>query len=43
VPVNVALNEAILLAKRYGGKDSGAFVNGILDRLAVDARQRTSP
>ena len=40
VPVRVALNEAILLAKRYGGGDSGGFVNGILDRVALDARQQ---
>jgi len=26
-------NEAVELAKRFGGADSGAFVNGILDRL----------
>lgn len=38
VPVRVALNEAILLAKRYGGADSGAFVNGILDQVAHRAR-----
>jgi len=33
VPPKVAINEAIELAKRYGGEDSGAFVNGILDRV----------
>jgi N utilization substance protein B len=29
----VAINEAVELAKRYGTAESGAFVNGILDRL----------
>ena len=33
VPPKVAINEAIELAKTYGGKDSGAFVNGILDKI----------
>ena len=33
VPSRVAIDEAIELAKRFGTGDSGAFVNGILDRL----------
>jgi len=37
VPVRVALDEAIEIAKRFGGEDSGRFVNGILDRIARDA------
>jgi N utilization substance protein B len=32
VPVKVAINEAIEIAKRYGTAESPAFVNGILDR-----------
>ncbi|MHB1423427.1 MAG: transcription antitermination factor NusB [Gemmataceae bacterium] len=32
-PPNVALDEAIALARRYGSADSPAFVNGVLDRL----------
>lgn len=32
-PPNVALDEAITLARRYGSADSSAFVNGILDRV----------
>jgi N utilization substance protein B len=31
-PVNVVLNEAIELAKRYGTAEGAAFVNGLLDR-----------
>jgi len=33
-PIPVILNEAIELARRYGSKDSPAFVNGILDKIA---------
>ena len=32
-PGPVAVNEAIVLAKRYGDKNSPRFVNGVLDRL----------
>jgi transcription antitermination protein NusB len=32
-PPNVALDEAITLARRYGSADSSAFVNGVLDRV----------
>jgi N utilization substance protein B len=34
VPARVTMDEAIELAKRYGDRDSGQFVNGVLDRLA---------
>ncbi len=34
IPVKVAINEAVELAKRYGEEDSSKFVNGILDRIA---------
>ena len=33
-PVRVAINEAIEIAKRYGTKDSPAFVNGLLYKVA---------
>ena len=33
VPPKVAINEAIDLAKRFGDKDSGKFVNGVLDKI----------
>lgn len=32
-PPIVAINEAIDLAKRFGGEDSGKFVNGVLDQV----------
>jgi N utilization substance protein B len=34
IPTSVTINEAIEIAKKYGTDDSGAFVNGILDRVA---------
>ncbi len=37
VPRAVVLDEAVELAKRYGSEESGAFVNGVLDRIADDA------
>jgi len=33
VPPKVAINEAIEMAKKYGDKDSGKFVNGVLDKI----------
>ncbi len=35
MPVKVVINEAVELAKRFGTAESPAFVNGILDRVAV--------
>lgn len=34
VPVNVSMNEAIELGKHYSTSESGAFINGILDKVA---------
>lgn len=33
VPEKVAINEAVELAKRFGGKESPAFINGVLAKL----------
>ncbi|MDO4329247.1 MAG: transcription antitermination factor NusB [Lachnospiraceae bacterium] len=33
IPEKVAINEAVELAKKFGGKDSSAFINGILAKL----------
>ena len=38
IPVKVAINEAVEMAKRYGTEDSASFVNGILDRIAREVR-----
>ena len=34
VPSSVAINEAIEIGKRFGTKDTPAFVNGILDKVS---------
>ena len=34
VPVKVAINEAVELAKEFGGDESAGFINGILGRIA---------
>jgi len=34
IPKNVTINEAIEVAKKFGTKDSPAFINGILDEVA---------
>ncbi len=36
IPPVVSINEAIELAKTFGGPDSGRFVNGVLDRVKDD-------
>ena len=38
VPYRVAINEAVELAKSYGGTDGHKYVNGVLDRLAAVTR-----
>jgi transcription antitermination protein NusB len=38
-PARVVLNEAIELAKTFGGEESGTFVNGLLDRIRVDLKR----
>lgn len=38
IPYRVAINEAIELAKRYGGADGHKYVNGVLDKMAADLR-----
>jgi N utilization substance protein B len=37
-PYRVIINEAIELAKSFGGTDGHKYVNGVLDRLAAEAR-----
>ena len=41
-PSKVAIDEAIELAKAFGGKDSGAFVNGVLDKVRTLANDRST-
>lgn len=36
IPPVVSINEAVEIAKKFSTRESGAFVNGILDRLKFD-------
>ncbi len=38
IPYRVVLDEAIELAKHFGGADSHKYINGVLDRLATSLR-----
>jgi len=38
IPYKVAINEAVELAKEYGGTDGHKYVNGVLDKAAADLR-----
>jgi N utilization substance protein B len=33
IPRSVTINEAVEIGKKYGTKDSGSFINGVLDRI----------
>jgi len=39
VPYRAVINEAVELAKEFGGTDGHKFVNGVLDKLAAKLRQ----
>lgn len=39
VPYRVVINEAVELAKSYGGTDGHKYVNGVLDKLAAQLRR----
>ncbi len=43
VPRAVIIDEAVELAKRFGTEESGAFVNGVLDRIANDCGRVDEP
>ena len=42
-PVSVILDEAIQLARRFGGESSPSFVNGVLDAVAKQVGKRVEP
>jgi len=39
VPYKVVINEAVELAKTFGGTDGHKYVNGVLDKLAAQLRE----
>lgn len=45
IPSKVSINEAIDIGKKFGTKESGAFINGILDsiRIALEEKKLSSP
>ena len=45
VPSKVAINEAVEIAKNYGGPNSGRFVNGVLGTVfkEVDPEEAAKP
>lgn len=43
VPSNVAINEALEIAKKFASADSHKFINGILDKVAKGNSQTTEP
>lgn len=42
VPTKVAINEAVEIAKRYGGENSSRFVNGVTGSIAREVRPETT-
>ena len=38
VPYRVVINEAVNLAKTFGPEDAFKFINGVLDKVAVNSR-----
>jgi len=38
IPYKVVINEAVELAKAFGGTDGHKYVNGVLDKVAADLR-----
>jgi N utilization substance protein B len=43
IPYRVVINEAVELAKTFGGTDGYKYVNGVLDRVAVRVRPHEAP
>ncbi|MBD3238667.1 MAG: transcription antitermination factor NusB [Candidatus Moranbacteria bacterium] len=43
VPPKVAINEAIELAKTFGGNSSGKFINGVLGTIFRDMEKKSEP
>jgi len=35
IPCSVTINEAVEIGKKYGTRDSGSFINGVLDRIKL--------
>jgi N utilization substance protein B len=42
IPVSVSINEAVNLAKKYGGAEDAPFVNGVLGSAAKEAGSKNA-
>ncbi len=42
VPVEISINEAVELAKKYGNKEESAYVNGVLGAINKEIEQEKS-
>ncbi|MFQ5849389.1 MAG: transcription antitermination factor NusB [Candidatus Binatia bacterium] len=40
IPLNVSIDEAIEIGKRYGSADSATFINGVLDHVAASSGKK---
>ncbi len=40
IPVRVTMNEFIEIGKEFGTKKSGGFINGLLDKIIIDLKER---
>ena len=43
IPPKVTIDEAVEIAKRYGGQNSPEFINGVLDQIKTKAEKEFSP
>ncbi|MBN2802858.1 MAG: transcription antitermination factor NusB [Deltaproteobacteria bacterium] len=39
-PIKIVINEAVELAKKFGTEESASFVNGVLDRIAKEKKDK---
>ena len=39
IPAKVSINEAVDIGKKFGTEDSGAFINGVIDRIRIAMEQ----
>lgn len=42
IPVSVSINEAVLIAGKYGGEDDAPFVNGVLGSAAKELGEKNA-
>ena len=39
IPVQVTINEAIEMGRKFSTRDSGAFINGVIDKIAISLKK----